>query len=496
MNSSLIVVEILVALLGLGVLLADLWMPATYRRRLGWIAAGGLAVIFFVGMKDAAEVAYAFGAPGAKTGMYVQDSLGVFFKQFFLLAGILVLIMSVEYSGRFATGVSEYFSLTLFALLGMLFAAGTNDFTLMFAALELITITFVVLVSFQRDRASSIEAGVKYLILGATASAFMVFGIALVFGSAGTTNFNEIAAAQKTLASNPIFLVGLVFVLAGLSFKIAAVPFQVWAPDVYQGAPAPTTAFLAVGSKAAGIVLLLRVLYAAVPSITAQWHVLFVAIAALTILYGSLCAIPQRSVKRLMGYSSIANAGFLLLGVAALSKSGAAAMIYYIAGYLFTVLAAFTVLSVVLSQTESDDISTFNGLGQRSPMLAAVLALSMASLAGIPPLAGFVGKFLLLKSVIPMATTHPIYLGLLVAAVVGVVISIYYYFGIIRAMYWGGKPASSEPLQTSWPVKGALLVCVLGMLWLGILPDTLVQISTPAVEVLKPELPVKVAVVP
>jgi NADH-quinone oxidoreductase subunit N len=197
-----------------------------------------------------------------------------------------------------------------------------------------------------------------------------------------------------------------------------------------------------------------------------------------------------------MGYSSIANAGFLLLGIAALSKAGAAAMIYYIAGYLFTVLAAFTVLSVVLAQTESDDISTFNGLGQRSPMLAAVLTLSMASLAGVPPLAGFVGKFLLLKSVIPMATTHPIYLGLLAAAVVGVVISIYYYFGIIRAMYWGGKAGTVAPLTTSWPVKGALLVCVAGMLWLGILPDTLVQVSTPAVEVLKPELPIKVAVAP
>ena len=206
MNSSLIVVEILVGLLGLGVLLADLWLPARNRRQLGWAAALGVGIIFFVSLKDAAEVTYAFTAPGAKTGMFVQDSLAVFFKQFFLLAALVVILMAVEYSDRFATGVSEYFSLILFALLGMLFTASTNDFTLMFASLELITITFVILNSFQRDRASSIEAGVKYLILGGTSSAIMVFGIALVFGSAGTTNFNEIAAAQKTLATSPVFL--------------------------------------------------------------------------------------------------------------------------------------------------------------------------------------------------------------------------------------------------------------------------------------------------
>ena len=360
----MIVVEILVGLLGLGVLLADLWLPARNRRQLGWAAALGVGIIFFVSLKDAAEVTYAFTAPGAKTGMFVQDSLAVFFKQFFLLAALVVILMAVEYSDRFATGVSEYFSLILFALLGMLFTASTNDFTLMFASLELITITFVILNSFQRDRASSIEAGVKYLILGGTSSAIMVFGIALVFGSAGTTNFNEIAAAQKTLATSPVFLTGLLFVLGGLLFKIAAFPFQIWAPDVYQGSPAPSTAFLAVGSKAAGIVLLLRVLFSAVPAITAQWHHLFAGIAAITILYGSLCAIPQRSIKRLMGYSSIANAGFLLLGIAAVSKAGATGIIYYIAGYLFTVLAAFTVISVILARTESDDISSLSGLSR------------------------------------------------------------------------------------------------------------------------------------
>jgi NADH-quinone oxidoreductase subunit N len=486
MNYSLISVEILVALLGLGVLLADLWMPPERRRMLGWAAACGVAVIFVIGLTDAAEASYAFTAPGAKTGMYVQDSLSVFFRQFFLLAAVLVLLMAVEYSGRFATGISEFYSLILFALLGMLFCASANDFVLMFVALELITITFVVLNSFQRNRVASIEAGLKYLILGAVASAFMVFGIALVFGTAGTTNFNEISLQQGSLEVNRLFLLGMAMVLAGLGFKIAAVPFQVWAPDVYQGSPAPATAFLAVGSKAAGMVLLLRVLFAAIPEIAARWHHLLGVMAVLTILYGSLCAIPQRSIKRLMGYSSIANAGFLLLGIAAMSKAGATGVLYYLAGYLFTVLAAFTVLCVILARTESDDISCLSGLGKRSPLLAAALTLSMASLAGIPPMAGFIGKFLLLKSIVPLGAVDPFYYGLLVVAVIGVVISIYYYFGLIRAVYWGGPAADMTPLPTSWGVRGALAICILGILWLGILPDTLMQISTPAVETLRP----------
>ena len=489
MNASLIIVEILVALLGLGVLLADLWLPPERRRMLGWVAATGVAVVFFVGMKDAAEVAYAFAAPGAKTGMYVLDGLAVFFKQFFLLAALLVILMTTEYAAKLGSGVSEFYSLILFALLGMLLAASANDLVLLFAALELVTITFVVLNSFRRDQTASIEAGVKYLILGATASAFMVFGMALMFGGAGTTNFNEIAAAQKALGANPIFLAGLVMVLAGLSFKMALVPFQAWAPDVYQGSPAPATAFLAVGSKAAGVVLMLRLLFGAVPEIASRWQHVLGGIAAVTILYGSLCAIPQRSIKRLMGYSSIANAGYLLLGIVAMSKSGASGVLFYVSGYLFTVLAAFTVVSVILARTESDDLSSLHGLSQRSPVLAGALAVSMASLAGVPPMAGFVGKFLLLKPLVPLAASDPFLACVLAVALVGVVVSLYYYFGMVRAAYWGNGTADLTPIRTTGAVRAALCISVGGILWLGILPDALIQASTPAVEVLKPQSP-------
>ena len=337
MNVSLISLEIWVIALGLVLLLADLWLPAERKRFLGYAAAAALATLLVANLGDCATGT-------AFNGMFVEDGLAVFFKRFFIVAAILVLFMSVEFSDRIASGISEYYSLVVFALSGMLFAASANNFAMLFVSIELITVTFYVLTSFQRGRLVSLEAGVKYLILGALSSAFMVYGIALVWGTTGKLNFNELAMVASQFADNKIFLLGVVLVLVGLGFKIAAFPFQIWAPDVYQGAPTPTTAFLAVGSKAAGFVLLLRVLFIAIPGVTAHWANPLIIISGITILYGNLCAIPQRNLKRLLGYSSIAHAGYLLLGVAALSASGQAAILYYLSGYLFTVLGAFTVI--------------------------------------------------------------------------------------------------------------------------------------------------------
>jgi NADH-quinone oxidoreductase subunit N len=477
--------------MGLFVLLADVWMPEEPKKWIGHGCAALLGVLAISALfpSDVAAVTYAFN------NLYVQDDLSQYFKLFFLIAGALVLVMGAEYSGKFGVLSSEFYALVLFALVGMMLAASANDFILMFVALELITVTFYILTSFQRNRSSSLEAGVKYLIMGALASAFMVFGIALIFGSANTTNFKEIFQHQKELQHAPVFLLGLLLVVVGLGFKIAAFPFQMWAPDVYQGSPAPATAFLAVGSKAAGFALVLRVLFGAAPAIAAEWRHLLVVMSGVTIAYGSLCAIPQRSVKRLMGYSSIANAGFLLLGVAATSSEGASAVMYYLGGYLFTVLGAFTVLSIFLSQTESDDVTAFTGLGQRSPILAAVLTLSMASLAGVPPLAGFFGKFLLFKSVLTHSGASHWYWALLAVAVVGVVISLYYYFGIIRAMYWGNNPPDLSPIPLSGAARFALLVCAVGMLWLGILPNNVLQRTNSASGALRYTLPPRVGIV-
>lgn len=482
MNYSLTILEMAVVLLGLGVLLTDLWTPVEMKRQLGYAAAAalGLVLLFsFSGFVDSGTTATAFN------GMYVQDGLALFFKRFFLVAAIIVLIMAVDFSDRIAAGISEYYALILFALSGMMFAASANDFTLLFVAIELITITFYVLTSFQRSRLASLEAGIKYLILGALSSAFLVFGIALVFGTTGHMNFGEIAKVASQYSANKVFLLGLLLVLVGLGFKIAAFPFQLWAPDVYQGSPAPTTAFLAVGSKAAGFVLLLRVLFGAVPETTVQWTKLLIVVSAVTILYGNLCAIPQRNLKRLLGYSSISNAGYLLLGVAALSSSGLSAVLFYLSGYLFTVLAAFAVIVLVMRQLEGEDIGALAGLNQRAPFLATALTLAMVSLAGIPPLAGFFGKFLLLKAVVEQGAGNHAYYWLVAIAIVGVVISLYYYFGVVRAIYWSMDPADVSPIPISTPIRSALYVCVAGMLFLGLFPNPVVNSADQAVAALQ-----------
>ena len=481
MNASLITLELCVIALGVVLMLADFWMPPERKKFLAYAAAaalGGLLLVSFTGN----GVCSAFGT--AFNGSFVNDALSLFFKRFFIVAAILVLFLAAEFADRVQAGISEYYSLIVFALAGMLFAASANDFVMLFVAIELITVTFYVLVSFQRGRLVSLEAGVKYLILGALSSSFMVFGIALVWGTTGKLNFNELAAVADQFLANRVFLLGVLFILVGIGFKIAAVPFQIWTPDVYQGAPTPTTAFLAVGSKAAGFVLLLRVLFVAVPSVTAHWANLLIVISGLTILYGNLCTLPQRNLKRLLGYSSIAHAGYLLLGVAALSASGQSALMYYLAGYLFTVIAAFTVIALVTRHLATDDISSLAGLSQRSPLLASTMTLAMVSLAGVPPLAGFFGKFLLLKAVVQQGATNHGYYCLAFTALVGVVISFYYYFGVVRAIYWSKDAPDLSPIRLSGPVKVSICICIAGMLWLGIFPNTVLNFANDAAAVL------------
>jgi NADH-quinone oxidoreductase subunit N len=473
----------MVIALGLGLLLADLWIAPAARRKLGYVAAIGVALVLlyslFIFHLPNGDQAYAFGK------MYLLDGLALFFKRFFLISAVIVLLMSVEFADCIETGIAEFYALILFALAGMLFASSANDFALLFVSLELITVTFYVLTSFQRAQRRSLEAGVKYLIIGALSTCFTVFGIALVYGISGKMNFGELALVAPMYHYNQVFLCGLLLVMVGLGFKIVAFPFQIWAPDVYQGSPAPTTAFLAVGSKAAGFVLLLRVLFTAVPSISDRWSNLLIIVSAVTILYGNLCALPQRNLKRLLGYSSIAHAGYMLLGIAALNNAGKSAILYYLSGYLFTVLAAFTVICLVMRHVEGEDIAALAGLNQRSPLLAATMSMAMVSLAGMPPLAGFFGKFLLLKSVVEQAPAHPGYYCLAFVTVAGVIISLSYYFGVIRAIYWSENPENLTPIQASKPIRISIYACIIGMFFIGLFPGPLVNIANDAVKMLK-----------
>jgi NADH-quinone oxidoreductase subunit N len=482
MNFSMLTLEIAVAGLALLLLLLDLWTAPPFKHRLGWVAVAGLAVIL------AASFWIQPGGAATADAMLAQDGLAVFFQRLFLVSAIFVLLMAQECAGQMPSGIGEFHVIVLMALVGMMLAAAANDFVLVFVALELISISFYILVSFQRSRLHSLEAGVKYLILSALAAAFLVFGIALIFGSAsGHTNFVWLSADAAKLDRDKVYWLGILLVLFGLSFKISAFPLQVWTPDVYQGAPTPVTAFLAIGSKAAGFVLVLRVLFLAVPMLSIYWDKMLMVVAGITILYGNLCAIPQRNLKRLLGYSSIANAGYLLLGVAAVNAAGSAAVLYYLAGYLFTLAAAFLVICVVMR--DNDDIGTLAGLGRRSPLLAGALALVMVSLAGIPPLAGFMGKFLLLRALIERGAagspeSQRAY-WLAGVTVIGVVISLYYYFAVIRVMYWAKDPPDLSPIVVPARVQIPLAVCMAAMLYLGVFPGAVLASATAAVKALK-----------
>ena len=477
MNSSSITLEICVITLGIVLMLADFFVSPERKRFMAYLAIAALSGLLLISLSGNG-LCSDFGT--AFSGSFIEDSMALFFKRFFLVAAILVLFLAAEFSDRISAGISEYYSLVVFALVGMLFAASANDFIMLFVSIELITITFYVLTSFQKNRLVSLEAAVKYLILGALASAFMVFGIALIWGTTGKLNFNDLAQVSGQFVDNKLFLVGVLFVLVGLGFKISAFPFQIWTPDVYQGAPTPTTAFLAVGSNAAGFVLLLRVLFVALPAVTRQWAPLLMVIAAITILYGNLCALPQRNLKRLMGYSGISHAGYMLMGIAALSATGQAAVLYYLAGYLFTVVAAFTVIALVMRHLADEDIGALAGLNQRSPLLATTMTVAVVSLGGIPPLAGFFGKFLLFRAVIEQGPANSSYYWLAGIAIAGVIISLYYYFGVIRAIYWSKETPDLSPIPLSGAAKFSLAVCVAGIFWLGVFPNTLLNFALTA----------------
>ncbi len=481
MNTSLMFLEILVALAGLGILVGDLWTPDKHKKKLGYGAAAFLGILFLISFQvQVGNVKYAFG------GMYILDSLAIFFKRVFLLAGGVVMLMAVEFTPKIKRGVSEFYALLLFALAGMMIAASAYDFSLLFVTLELITITFYILASYLRSETASLEAGVKYLILGALSSAVLVFGIALLFGSTSALSFLEITEtlgqSSGSLASNPLAIAGAVLVFAGLAFKLAIFPFQFWAPDVYQGAPSPVTAFLAVGSKAAGMVLVLRVLFQALPSITLNWSAFLATLAIFTILYGNLAAIPQKNLKRMLGYSSIAQAGYLMMGIVAMSSAGASAILFYLVGYAVTVLSAFLTLTLCVNAIGSSEIKSLSGLMDRSPLLASTMILAMVSLAGIPPLVGFFGKFMLIQSVVESA---PAGWGcLVVAAIIGVVASLYYYLGVVRAIIWDKSPNTElEKIQISTPSQALLYAGIFMMIYLGFFQNQVVEAAQNAASV-------------
>jgi NADH-quinone oxidoreductase subunit N len=463
--------EIAVLVLGIVILLVETFATKIDKRILAFAAIVGLAIVFLASFFVAPSP-----SPDQATGFwsfYTADRLSIFFKQFALVTTIFVLIMMTDYAPVLRSsfpgatpqaGLGEFIVLPIFTCVGLMYLVSAIDFVFIFVSLELVTVSFYVLVSFTRRNPITLEAGTKYLVLSALSTAFLVYGIAWIFGVTGQTNLHRVAQALANPAINhSAALLGMVLVLVALGFKIAAVPFQIWVPDVYQGAPTPVTAYLSVGSKAAGFVVLLRVLQPFL--LLPETQRLIVLIALLTLIYGNLAALPQANLKRLLAYSSIAHAGYLLIGVVCFDVP---AVTFYLVAYLLMTLLSFAVL-IIVAQQAGEEISDFDGLARRSPFLAFAMLIGMVSLAGVPFTAGFLGKFFIFYAALAQHQTILVIVGVLTVGC-----GFYYYLKVVRAMYW-----QSTTNVAKIPVNGlsrlAISVLVIATIWFGVYPQPILD---------------------
>lgn len=421
----------------------------------------------------------------AFSGLLVVDDFSLFFN--FLFAGIagVIVLASAEMAERHRFA-AEYLALVLASTAGMMLMAGTVDLIAIFVALELQAICFYVLVAFLKNETSG-EAALKYLLLGAVSTALTLYGMAYLFGLSGTTSLDGVAGfvSGADSGSRSALVLAAVFLAAGLGFKMAVVPFQMWVPDVYHGAPTPVTAFLSVASKAAGFAVVMRIFLVALGEglISSDWANLFAGIAAVSMTLGNVVALVQGNIKRMLGYSSIAQAGTFLIGLAAVAAEdpqlllGTSAVVFFLGTYAFTNLGAFVAVIAISGRIGSDEIADYAGVARRSPWLAAGLTACLVSLTGIPPTAGFVAKLYVFN-----AAVQADLVWLAVVGVVNSVVSAYYYLRVVMNMYTL-EPASAEKFQPSPYLGLAMAVAVAGLFFIGVYPDPLVQASESAARI-------------
>lgn len=468
-------------------LLPQKLLPASRGRPLLYVALLGPAIsaawagILLAG--DKSGFAFANSA--------VLDDFSYFF--FFLFAGITaaIILASQQYARRFGDYEAEFFALILFAAAAMSLMSASRDLILIFICLELTSISQYILAALRKDGPST-EAGIRYLLLGATASAVILYGMAYLFGLTGTTRLvapeGEISIASVIADRGESIRTGLlmasVFLIGGLGFKMAVVPFQMWAPDVYEGSPAPVAAFLSVASKAAAFAVILRIFFEGLPnaSIRGDWSDIFAVVAAVSMTVGNVLALSQTNIRRLLGYSSIAQAGNFMVGLAAVTavgglSLGASGVLFFIATYAFTNLGAFIVVIAISDRTGSDLIADYAGLARRSPWLALALAFALVSLTGIPPTAGFVAKLYIFN-----AAVQSDLIWLVVIAVLNSVVSAFYYLRIAGLLFVG-EPLSTERLRTAMPLNLALGIAVAGILVVGIVPSPLLHVARDAASI-------------
>jgi len=460
---------LLVAGTGLLVLIFDLFVLPERRDLLAVLGLAGLVAAGCALVAQGNSTEILFG------GMLASDPFARFFNLLFLVVAALTLLISIPYVHGSGMDHGEYYALLLFSTVGMMIMASSLDLMTIFLGLEALSISLYTLVGFLRQQVKSNEAALKYLLLGAFASGFVLYGIALTYGATGSTNLRRIAEALASgKVNSPILLIiGAGLLIIGFGFKVASVPFHMWTPDVYEGAPTSVTAFMIAGTKAAAFAAFLRILMTALPALKPDWGQVLWVLAVLTMTVGNVIAIAQSNIKRMLAYSSIAHAGYILVALVAASKLGSGSVLFYLAAYTFMNLGAFAVvIAMARRDGERVAIDEYAGLGLRYPFLGAAMALFMFSLAGIPPTGGFMGKFYIFS-----AAVQANYVGLAIIGVLNSVISVVYYLRVTVVMYMG--QGESEPVAGRLsPALGlAVLIAILGTLQLGLFPSRFFELA-------------------
>jgi NADH-quinone oxidoreductase subunit N len=453
------------------VLLLDLLPPRDSKAHLGVVSLAGL-----VGALLATMLAWGGQGRGFRD-MVVLDNYALFVHLVIGYAAALVVLVSMDYIRRMGAESGEFYGLVLFSTSGMMLLASANDLIVVFLAVELMSLSLYVLAGLFKRRREAGEASMKYFLLGIFASAFLLYGIALLYGASGSTNFDRIAVAATAAPRDPFFLLGFGLLMVGLGFKISLVPFHMWAPDVYQGAPTSITAFIATGSKAAVFAALIRLVVAGLRTAQPDATAILWILAVMTMTVGNVVAIAQDNLKRMLAYSSVAHVGYMLVGLVAGGVPGAVAVLFYLLAYMFTTIGTFGVIALCeRSGEEAVEVRDYAGLGRRHPLLALALSLFLLSLIGIPPLAGFVGKFYLFGSAVRAG-----YIWLAVIAVLNSAVAAYYYLRVIVYMYMEEPAGAAASWTPSFAGGLALAIALLGIVLLGVMPMPFADLAQGAV---------------
>jgi NADH-quinone oxidoreductase subunit N len=456
------------------VLMVDLFSPPSQPANSGVIALIGIGLAFWATVRLWESTAELFG------GLIIVDMASLLFQVIFLVVGFVTILLSIRYAAEEGLELGEYYALLLFALFGAMLMASGGDLLIIFLGLEIMSLAQYILAGMRHNVLKSSESAMKYFLLGAFATGFLLYGISLLYGATGTTTLAGIVTAVREggLTDHPLMTIGMGLLIVGFGFKIAAVPFHMWTPDVYEGAPTPITAFMSTGVKAAAFAALVRVFVTALGDLQESWAPIFWCMAVLSMTVGNLIAIAQQNIKRMLAYSSIAHAGYLLIALVAAGPSGLTGLMYYLLAYAFMTLGSFAVV-VALEQREDRYLllDDYSGLGFRYPLLGVAMALFMFSLSGLPPTAGFMAKFYVFGAAVEQG-----YIALTVIGVLNSLISIYYYLRPIVLMYMEESKADMPRLHLDPFLVTGLVLTILGTIQLGLFPSRLLGLAQAAAQ--------------